>query len=138
MVNRIGNNPNDYLNRVKQSNRVQPKTNLKTDRRFQSFIDGALKENEAIRNTPKTKAIHVSNHAQKRMEQRGIQLDLTDMNNLEAAFSTLDTKGAENSLILYDDLSLIASVKNRTIITASKTDEMREITNIDSAIHVKK
>lgn len=138
MVNRIGNNPNDYLNRVKQSNRVQPKTNLKTDRRFQSFIDGALKENEAIKNTPKTKAIHVSNHAQKRMEQRGIQLDLTDMNNLEAAFSTLDTKGAENSLILYDDLSLIASVKNRTIITASKTDEMTEITNIDSAIHVKK
>lgn len=72
------------------------------------------------------------------MEQRGIHLNPTDMSNLEEAFSTLDNKGAENSLIMYDDLSLIASVKNRTIITAAKTNEMTEVTNIDSAIHVTK
>lgn len=128
LTNRITNPPNNYVNNVRQT---QKKTAPKTDRRFQTFIDGALKET-------KTNKIHVSNHAQKRMEQRGIHLDTTDMSNLENAFSTLDKKGAENSLILYDDLSLIASIKNRTIITASKTGEMKEVTNIDSAIHVTK
>lgn len=136
MVSRIGNSSNSYLNRANQAKQAQQKMAPKTDRRFQSFIDGALKDKQTIQNTPQSSTIHVSNHAQKRMEQRGIHFDGADLANLEAAFSSLDTKGAENSLILYDDLSLIASVKNRTIITASKTDEMTEITNIDSAIHV--
>lgn len=134
LTNRISNQ--DYLNRVNQANQVQQKSTPKTDRRFQSFIDEALKETN--KNHLESSSINFSNHAQKRMEQRGIQLDLSDMSNLEEAFVTLGDKGAENSLIIYDDLSLIASVKNRTIITASKTDEMTEVTNIDSAIHVKR
>lgn len=104
----------------------------KTDRRFQAFVDEAIKVNK------KSKKIRFSNHAQKRMEQRGIHLDSTDLSNIDSAFATLDKKGSENSLIIYDDLSLIASIKNRTIITASTTEEMTEVTNIDSAIHIKK
>lgn len=138
LVNSIGNNPNGYLNRLNRVNNVQKKNVPQTDRQFQTFIDGALKEQEMIKKSPQAHSIHVSNHAQKRMEQRGIHFDGTDMANLEAAFTKLDTKGAQNSLILYDDLSLIASVKNRTIITASTTAEMTEVTNIDSAIHIKK
>ena len=137
MSTRIGQN-NDYLNRLNQTTRVQKLSTPKTDRRFQTFIDGALKDTEKLNEVTKSSSIHVSNHALKRMEQRGIYLDQTDMTNIEEAISTLDSKGAENSLILYEDLSLIASVKNRTIITASKTNEMTEITNIDSAIHIKK
>lgn len=103
------------------------------ERKFQAFIDDALKVKET-----NPSPINISNHALKRMEQRGIELDQTDLTNLNEAFEKLDEKGANNSLILYEDLSLIASVKNRTIITASKSDEMAEVTNIDSAILVKK
>lgn len=135
MPNKINNY--NYSNQVHQAKQTQQKSIPKTDRRFQTFVDEALKENKNPRHLePST--IHVSNHAQKRMDQRGIELDIMDMSNLEEAFSSLDDKGAENSLIIYDDLSLIASIKNRTIITASKTDEMTEVTNIDSAIHIKK
>jgi|SRR5699024_2213899 len=135
MPNKINNY--DYLNRINQPKQAQQNKLPKTDRRFQTFVDEALKENKHIQGL-KSSAIHVSNHAQKRMKQRGIELDIKDMSNLEEAFSTLDDKGAKNSLIIYDDLSLIASIKNRTIITASKTDEMTEVTNIDSAIQIKK
>lgn len=104
----------------------------RTDRSFQSFVDEALKVNN------KEDSIHFSNHAQKRMDQRGIKLDTKDLSKIDSAFTTLAKKGSKNSLIMYDDLSLIASIKNRTIITASKTKEMMEVTNIDSAIHIKK
>lgn len=135
MTNSINHSAN--LQNIQQTQQAQRKLAPKTDRRFQAFVDEALKEKQ-ITKPKQTSTINVSNHAQKRMEQRGIQLDDADMTKLEEAFSTLDSKGAENSLIMYNDLSLIASVKNRTIITASKADEMREVTNIDSAILVQK
>ena len=135
MPNKINNY--DYLNRMNQTKQAKQNEIPKTDRRFQTFVDEALKENKHTQHL-ESNTIHVSNHAQKRMEQRGIELDITDMSNLEEAFSSLDDKGAKNSLIIYDDLSLIGSIKNRTIITASKTEEMTEVTNIDSAIHIKK
>lgn len=120
-------------------NNIQTKNNPiipKTDRCFQAFVDEALKENQQVEASKPKSSINLSNHALKRMEQRGIELNEEDMEKLEEAFASLNQKGAENSLIIYNDLSLIASVENRTIITASKTEEMREITNIDSAILV--
>ena len=123
---------------VQQNQAVSKKMVPKTDRRFQTFVDEALRENQQVEATKLKSSINISNHAMKRMEQRGIELDEADMLNIEEAFVSLNSKGAENSLIIYNDLSLIASVKNRTIITASKSDEMREITNIDSAIVINK
>lgn len=127
MVNRIDSQITS--NRAIPNRKVAPKA----DRQFQAFIEDALRVKEA-----NTSSINISNHAQKRMEQRGIHLDQTDLTKLNDAFETLNQKGANNSLIMYEDLSLIASVKNRTIITASKMEEMTEVTNIDSAILVKK
>lgn len=130
MINRI--NQGNISNIQQAPKKIVPKT----DRRFQSFVDEALKENQQVEAAKPKSTINVSNHAMKRMEQRGIELNEADMTNLEEAFASLDSKGAENSLIVYNDLSLIASVTNRTIITASRSDEMREVTNIDSAIIV--
>lgn len=45
-------------------------------------------------------------------------------------------KGARDSLILYKDVALVASIKNRTIITAVDRDESKGnvFTNIDSVV----
>lgn len=101
------------------------------DRAFQSFMQEALI-------TPETETANVnfSNHAQKRLNQYGLVLNDTDIQRIEEAVETLDSKGSQNSLILYDDLALIASIKNKTVITALKAAEMSEVTNIDSAIHI--
>ncbi|OJF90879.1 TIGR02530 family flagellar biosynthesis protein [Alkalibacterium sp. 20] len=101
------------------------------DRAFQSFMQDAL--NEPVK---KSATVTFSNHAQKRMDQHGFKLSETDMQRLEEAVETLEAKGSENSLILYDDLALIASIKNKTVITALKSTDMSEVTNIDSAIKI--
>ncbi len=45
-------------------------------------------------------------------------------------------KGARESLILMDNLALVVSIRNRTVITAVDEKRMKEhvFTNIDSAV----
>jgi len=81
--------------------------------------------------------LKVSNHARKRLEQRGYSLEQQDMTTLNTAVNELEEKGSEQSLLLYKDLALIASVRNRTIITALNPDELDTVTNIDSTKFVR-
>jgi flagellar operon protein len=49
-----------------------------------------------------------------------------------------EAKGAKESLVLVDDVALVVSVKNRTVITAVDRQHLKEnvFTNIDSAVVV--
>ncbi|KOA21009.1 hypothetical protein CLHOM_05970 [Clostridium homopropionicum DSM 5847] len=78
----------------------------------------------------------ISSHAVKRLQDRNIKLDKTDMDNINKGLNLAKEKGAKDSLILYKDLALIASVKNRTIITAmdKNKDSENVFTNIDSVV----
>lgn len=115
-----------------QSQPIYPKSKLnpKIDRAFSSFLT------EAAQDSAEPKDIKISHHAQKRLEERGLQLASTDMESLQTAFDELQQKGSKDSLIFYKDMALIASIDNRTIITAQKTSDMRTVTNIDSAMHI--
>ena len=50
----------------------------------------------------------------------------------------LEKKGARDSLVLMQDLALVVSVKNNTVITAVDGESLKEnvFTNIDSAVIV--
>ena len=98
--------------------------NQKIDRSFQSFFNESLQTS--------SKEMKISNHAQKRMEERGIELNQSDLTSIEGAIEELNQKGSKNSVIVYKDMAFITSINNRTIITAMNTDEMETITNIDS------
>ncbi|MER2110884.1 MAG: TIGR02530 family flagellar biosynthesis protein [Carnobacterium sp.] len=100
--------------------------NQKIDRTFQSFFK------ESLQTQTTSTEMKISNHAQKRMEERGIQLNQSDLTTIEGAVEELNQKGSKNSLIVYKDMALIASINNRTIITAMNASEMETITNIDS------
>jgi len=84
--------------------------------------------------------LQISNHASKRMMERNIQLDNTTLNKINDGILEAKTKGANESLILYEDVIMIASVKNNTIITAMDKNNIDSnvITNIDSAIFINK
>lgn len=90
---------------------------------------------EKIASVPKK--LKISSHAMDRMNKRGISLEDKDMEKIGDAISKLDKKGARESLVLYNESAFIASVRNRTIITAMKGSEIDVVTNIDSAIMVK-
>jgi flagellar operon protein len=77
-----------------------------------------------------------SNHAQERLQERGIRLSGTDMERLEGAVDSVARKGGKDSLVLLGDAALVVSVKNRTVVTAMDRAGMRGnvFTNIDSAV----
>ena len=85
----------------------------------------------------KQETVKLSAHAQDRMEKRQITLSEEDMVKINDAVDTFEKKGARESLLLYKDAAFIASIRNKTIITAMRNEEIETITNIDSAVHIK-
>lgn len=77
-----------------------------------------------------------SGHAQKRMEQRGLDLGPERMARLERAMDRAEAKGSRDSLILLDELALVVSIRNHTVVTAIDQGAGREqvFTNIDSVV----
>lgn len=82
------------------------------------------------------KNLKISAHANERLTSRNINLSQNDVNSINKAIDKVSVKGGKETLILYNDLALIASVPNRTIITAMDKSSLEEkiFTNIDSAI----
>jgi flagellar operon protein len=80
--------------------------------------------------------LRFSAHAQERLRARDIRLSERDTAELTQAVEMAGAKGAQESLILYDDLALIVSIRNRTVITALERGEQQAnvFTHIDSAV----
>ncbi|MEW6771516.1 MAG: TIGR02530 family flagellar biosynthesis protein [Bacillota bacterium] len=81
--------------------------------------------------------LKLSAHAEKRLRERNITLTANDLLQLGKAVESAATKGTREVLLLYGDLSLIASTANRTVVTAVTREEGRIFTNIDGAVIVK-
>src|SRR5690554_1759809 len=80
------------------------------------------------------KDIKISSHANRRLSERNITLNDRDLQSLSRAMDKAKEKGSKESLMLYRDMAFIASIRNRTLITAmdpKKSDE-KVFTNIDS------
>ena len=100
-----------------------------------SDASGAAKFEEALSHASKS-GLRFSGHAAKRIEQRGLQLDGDRLRRLEEAVDRAAAKGARESLVLLDELALVVSVRNQTVITAMDEESQREhvFTNIDSVV----
>lgn len=79
-----------------------------------------------------------SSHARDRLRQAGRALSDQELAGVEDAVRRAATKGARDSLVLLNDLALVVSVKNRTVVTAVAGSRMRDsvFTQIDSAVIV--
>jgi flagellar operon protein len=84
----------------------------------------------------KPAGIRFSRHAAERISARGISMDSGKLNKLDAAVNAAGSKGARESLVLMDELALVVSVKNRTVITAMSSEETKGnvFTSIDSTV----
>ncbi len=82
--------------------------------------------------------LKVSAHAQARLKSREIELNQQEWKRVLQGVDQASQKGAKESLVLIDDVALIVSVKNRTVITAVGKENLKEnvFTNIDSAVIV--
>lgn len=93
---------------------------------------------EVLGQIEKKDEIKFSKHATNRLETRNIKLSGAEMTRLNSAVSKASAKGIKEALILMDNKVFIASVKNKTIITASTEEELKDnvFTNIDGAVIV--
>lgn len=117
------------VNPVQKGQGVKPNTPVKGS----SFTE--LLNVEAA----KQQQVKLSAHAQKRLQERNIILDTADMAKINKAVQQADAKGAKESLLLYGDLALITSIKNKTVVTAMDGQNLKDhvFTNIDSAVIIK-
>lgn len=98
---------------------------------------GSASFQEVLRDTTQSvSALRFSKHAQERLAARGLSLNAQDMQRLEGAVEKAAAKGSRDSLVLMDDLALVVSVRNRTVITAVDAANRRDsvFTNIDSVV----
>lgn len=93
---------------------------------FASFLSRALAQ----------EGLKLSKHAEGRMRARGITLSEKEVSGIARAVKELDEKGGRTSLLLTPRATILANVKNRTIITVLDADALGErvFTQIDSAV----
>lgn len=77
-----------------------------------------------------------SKHAIDRIKSRNIQLTPQELTKISDAVDKAEAKGVKEALILMNDKVFIASVKSKTIITASSDEQLKDnvFTNIDGAV----
>lgn len=77
-----------------------------------------------------------SQHAEKRMQERGIKLPSEGLSQISDAVDSAAQKGAKDSLIVYRDIAMIVNVPTRTVVTALDGGQLKSnvFTQIDSAI----
>lgn len=80
--------------------------------------------------------IRFSNHAQKRLESRDIQLSEDNVTRLSDAIDKAEKRGGKNSLVMVDDLAFIVNVRDRMVVTALDAGHRGEgvFTQIDSVV----
>jgi flagellar operon protein len=83
--------------------------------------------------------LRFSAHAMQRLESRNIHLTPDDVQRMNVMADKAAAKGAKQSLFMMNDVAMVVSIKNRTVITAVDADSMKEnvFTNIDSAAIIK-
>ncbi|MBE6051362.1 MAG: flagellar biosynthesis protein [Clostridium sp.] len=111
------------VNDINTSNRK--KTTNNNGENFKDVLNRTLDKNSGYT---------LSKHAAERI--RDIGFTESDMKNIQKGFELAEDKGAKNSVMVYKDVALIASIENKTVITAVDKDraESNVFTNIDSVV----
>ena len=119
------NNPitNSKVAELLQQQSVQSKPQVARPGEFDALLQDRLK---------------VSGHAKTRLDSRNIALGKAEWDRVLGGVDKAAAKGAKDSLIMIDDIALVVSVKNRTVITAVDRSQLKDnvFTNIDSAVIV--
>ncbi len=76
----------------------------------------------------------LSKHAADRLKE--IKFTEADMKEIGKGFKIAEEKGSKNSVMIYKDVALIASIENKTVITAIEKERAKDniYTNIDSVV----
>lgn len=105
------------------------KPSVNTESGFESILQKTIGKSQELK---------FSKHAELRLQARNISLTQTQKDKMQDAVSRAESKGVKDSLVLMDNLAFVVNVRNRTVITAVNSSELKEnvFTNIDGAVIV--
>ena len=91
---------------------------------------------ERIQQTQQTQELQFSKHAKERIDQRGIEMTSTLMNDLNNAVAKAKQKGAKDVVVIGPKEVFIVNVHNNIVVTTLSGAEMKNniFTKIDSAV----
>ncbi|MCX7922379.1 MAG: flagellar biosynthesis protein [Clostridia bacterium] len=122
---------NRYLNNI---NRIVSERTVQTGQKtinqqddFDKILKSKINENTGLK---------FSKHAELRLKARNINLTENQKEKINEAVSRAEGKGVKESLVLMDNLAFVVNVKNKTVITAVSSNELKDnvFTNIDGAV----
>lgn len=95
---------------------------------------------DALRNATESsnRSWNVSQHAQQRLSQRGIQLSKGDFDAMEQAAKQAEQKGATNAYMVLGPSGFVVNLPSRTVVTAMDNASHPVVTQIDSVVFVNK
>jgi flagellar operon protein len=98
--------------------------------------NAAINSFESILRQKQAELVRFSKHAEHRLKSRNITLTDEQRGRIGEAVAKAESKGIRDSLVLMDNLALVVNVRNRTVITAANSNELKEnvFTNIDGAV----
>jgi len=117
------------ISRINGSQRAIPsgKPDGKVQGSFEEILESKVNENRGLK---------FSKHAEMRLQLRNIKLTDEQKEKISKAVQKAEEKGVKDSLVLIDDIAFVVNVRNRTVITAVNSNELKEnvFTNIDGAV----
>jgi|SRR5690606_2291763 len=80
--------------------------------------------------------LKVSKHAQMRLEQRKINISSAKWSQISEKMNEAKIKGVTDALVVMEDVALVVSTKNNTVVTAIHNEEAvnKIFTNINGTI----
>lgn len=130
MVNNVNNSQIQKLSQLQEAQKRQQTIAARpgTTTSFREILENKVAQSDL--------GIRFSSHAEKRLQSRDIEITPHHLQRLQAAVKKAREKGAKETLMIFENFSLIVSVKNNTVITAVDSSSMKEnvFTNIDSAV----
>lgn len=107
----------------------QTKTSSTTGNHYETSFKQVL---DGVKN--KDEGFTVSKHAALRLNE--INFTEEDMKEIEKGFEIAKDKNSKNTVMFYKDVALIASIENKTLITAVEKDRAKDniFTNVDSVV----
>lgn len=115
----VGNFPNVSTGNTQNQNK------LKSNNNFKDILDKTIEKNRGYT---------LSKHASDRLKD--MNFNENDMEAIGKGFQIAQEKGSKNSVMIYKDVALIASIENKTVITAVEKERAKEniFTNVDSVV----
>ncbi len=120
-INKVNNNLGNNIKNVNNTNAVNSKGS------FQDILSGKINESEELK---------FSKHASLRLNDRNLNLTQNQIDRVQDGVNEARQKGVTDSLVLVDDVALVVSVKNNTVITATNKNMSSVFTNINGAVIV--